>query len=301
MTLPKQMPSWLAVAFAILASCGSDGEKSSSDDDGGGATPPPPGAVADGGGDAGRGPNALACPADPPNANSPCSLRGLECGYGARACSCESPAPADPTSWRCTTTQGNPMQTSCPAAEPMSGSACTDMRGSCRFGARICDCVEDTNTWACWNPGDCPPMVPAEQAACTVVGMSCEYRGAGGGGGDECECEATGWDCGRQFCPPALPTVGSMCEGGDGTCPFGDTVCDCSERAWACWKPSECPASAPVESSACMTEGMVCPYGRGSCECDDKAWDCRGVPRGDAGVPVDAGSNRLDGGLDATM
>lgn len=298
MTSPKQMPSWLAVAFAILASCGSDGEKTERDD---ASATPGPGAVSDAGGDASRGPNPLACPADAPNANSPCSLRGLACGYGPRACSCESPAPADPTSWRCTTSQGNPMQNSCPAAEPMAGSACTQMRGSCRFGARVCDCVEGTNTWACWNPSDCPAMLPAEQSACTVIGMSCEFASAGGRDGQDCECEATGWDCGRQFCPPAPPTVAAACEGGEGTCPYGDMVCDCSERAWACWKPSDCPASAPAANSACATNGMVCGYGRGSCECDDNTWDCRGLPRADAGVRGDAGTARLDGGLDAAM
>jgi hypothetical protein len=136
-----------------------------------------------------------------------------------------------------------------------------------------------------------------EQAACTTVGMSCEYNQAGqvaANGNNECDCEASGWDCGRQFCPAAQPAVGGMCEGGDGACTYGDNACDCVSRAWSCWKPSDCPAAAPTEGSACSANGMLCPYGQGQCRCAGTQWDCSGIPRprSDAGVR-DAGASSV--------
>jgi hypothetical protein len=89
----------------------------------------------------------------------------------------------------------------------------------------------------------------------------------------DCECTAQGWDCGRQACPAAAPTVGEACEGGDGVCAFGGQTCDCRQRRWVCWNPADCPA-APSHQLACNTESMICEYTGGECECEDAAWSC---------------------------
>jgi hypothetical protein len=74
----------------------------------------------------------------------------------------------------------------CPPEEPANASTCTPARGDCSYGDRICDCLRESMTWACWNPADCPNPAPAERAACDPVGMECSY-----GGGDSCDCTAT--------------------------------------------------------------------------------------------------------------
>jgi hypothetical protein len=166
----------------------------------------------------------------------------------------------------------------CPSAEPANGEACQSGRGDCMFGTKICDCPNDTSVWICWDPAtDCPATQPAEQSACSVVGIDCEYaqpQGGGQGGGNDCECTDTGWDCGGQFCPPAEPAAATTCEGGDGVCTYDARVCDCDQSIWACWNKSDCPATTPVEASACTLQGMICEYAGGECECDDAAWEC---------------------------
>ena len=125
-------------------------------------------------------------------------MDGLECSYGNTDCDCEAPDD-DPTmlAWDCGTGGGGMMQM-CPATEPTNGAACTEGRGDCEFGTRICDCTDDV--WACWDPADCPAAPPTNGTACDPVGMECEYDDDGGGqgqgGGDDCDCEDTGWDCG---------------------------------------------------------------------------------------------------------
>ena len=181
--------------------------------------------------------------------------------------------------------RGTPQTQMCPMAEPANGEACMPARGDCMFGERVCDCITPANTWACWSPTtDCPTTVPAEQSMCPVVGISCELAM-----GAECECEATGWNCGNQFCPAAEPAPGGACEEGRGTCTFGARTCDCVDDVWACWNPADCPATPPVERSMCTTIGMNCPYMGGSCACEMRGWNCsRGVmqpePETDAGI-----------------
>jgi hypothetical protein len=175
----------------------------------------------------------------------------------------------------------------CPPGAPATGEACVAGRGDCMYGTRICDCSNDTDVWLCWDPTtDCPATQPAEQAACPMLGIECEYdppQGSGQRGGNDCECSDTGWDCGGQFCPPAEPAAASACEGGDGVCMYGARVCDCDQSAWACWNPSDCPATAPAEASACPLQGMACEYPGGECECDDAAWECD-IDDADGGV-----------------
>jgi hypothetical protein len=124
-----------------------------------------------------------------------CTMVDLSCDYGMTECQCEDNAP-DPATWGCNTGGGGMMQV-CPPAEPTNGSTCMPGRGDCEFGERICDCVNGTDTWACWHPDDCPANPPDEDSACPLVGMECPYDV--GGNNDECDCEDTGWDCGGAF------------------------------------------------------------------------------------------------------
>jgi hypothetical protein len=171
---------------------------------------------------------------------------------------------------------GNAAQV-CPSAEPATGEVCVNGRGECTFGTRNCDCNNDSLTWVCWDPTtDCPATKPAEQAACSVVGVDCEFASdTGQGGNDGCECTDTGWDCGGQFCPPAEPAAASACQGGDGVCTYGGRTCDCDSSIWVCWDPTtDCSATPPIDASACTLEGVICEYPTGDCECDTLAWEC---------------------------
>jgi hypothetical protein len=222
--------------------------------------------------------NSAACPATAPNDNDPCTMDALACGYGVTDCMCGG---AMMLEWSCRTAGGNQNQMMCPATEPTNGGTCTPGRGDCMFGTRVCDCDNDTNAWACWDPADCPSTQPAEQAACDVVGMSCDYdqtTGApsqGGRNNNGCDCTATGWDCGGQFCPATEPAGGGACEGGDGVCAYGGArVCDCDSQIWVCWAESDCPATPPVIDSECAPDGMICPFTGGDCECQGTTWDC---------------------------
>lgn len=177
----------------------------------------------------------------------------------------------------------------CPMTEAEATGSCTPARGSCTFGTRVCDCIEETMAWACWSPSDCPTAAPPERSACSVVGMTCEPAGS------DCTCTAQGWDCGNQYCPPAEPALGSACEGGAGLCPYGARSCDCDNSVWACWSPAtDCPSPPPPDRSACALDGVICEYEGGSCECNGTSgWRCgRGVMNDteDAGVPPVTGT-----------
>jgi len=85
-------------------------------------------------------------------------------------------------------------QQMCPTAQPANGETCMPGRGDCEFGANLCDCLNDSDTWVCWNPEtDCPAEAPASETACPLVGIECEY--GEGRGGNECECNDDGWEC----------------------------------------------------------------------------------------------------------
>ncbi|HKU39485.1 MAG TPA: hypothetical protein VJR89_15105 [Polyangiales bacterium] len=167
-------------------------------------------------------------------------------------------------------------------AEPAMGETCMPAQGTCMVGTRICDCITPGNTWACWSPTDCPTAVPPEQSSCPVVGMTCSpTRGA------SCRCTANGWDCGNQYCPPAEPALGTMCEGGDGACTYGARTCDCTNNAWVCWGAADCPNPPPADNSMCPLSGVNCMYEGGSCQCSgSRGWRCG---RGVMNDPMDAG------------
>jgi hypothetical protein len=158
------------------------------------------GSGASGSGAGGASPdNPAECPASAPAEDDSCTMDGLECAYGTTECQCEGSF-QDPTmmAWDCSTMGGGGEMQMCPATEPANGDECTPGRGDCMFGTRICDCIRDSNMWACWDPADCPATPPENESPCDVVGMECEYGGGGGpgGGGDDCDCEESGWDCG---------------------------------------------------------------------------------------------------------
>jgi hypothetical protein len=88
---------------------------------------------------------------------------------------------------------GNNQQM-CPPAQPTNGGTCTSGRGDCEFGDNICDCLNDTDTWVCWNPAtDCPATAPISESPCPMVGIECGY--GQGQNGNECDCEEEGWQC----------------------------------------------------------------------------------------------------------
>ena len=151
-----------------------------------------------GAGSGGSGTNPAGCPAMAPADASACTMADLECTYGMMECDCDPPqGGGTEMAWDCRTFGGT-MQM-CPDTEPASGGACTEGRGDCEYGTRICDCNDDV--WACWDPADCPTMPPAEGSTCSPVGMECEYDQGGPGGDGECDCEDTGWECGGDFEP----------------------------------------------------------------------------------------------------
>lgn len=164
----------------------------------------------------------------------------------------------------------------CPMEEPSGGSSCTAARGTCMFGSRVCDCITPGNTWACWAPSDCPTTIPAERSSCSTVGMTCSPTR-----GSNCTCTSMGWDCNRQYCPPAEPANGEMCEGATGDCTYGTRKCECTSSKWACWDPAkDCPAPAPpADNAMCTLAGVACMYEGGSCTCSAmNTWRCgRGV------------------------
>jgi hypothetical protein len=193
----------------------------------------------------------------------------------------------------------------CPMTEAEATGSCTPSRGNCPFGDRVCDCVSDSMSWACWATSDCPTAVPAEQSACSVVGMSCSLSR-----NDTCRCTAEGWDCGNVVCPASEPASGSACEEGDGECTFGSRTCVCEDDAWACWDPAtDCPATPPLDNSTCSILNASCAYEGGSCSCGESGWRCgrrvmNDPPEEDAGVPDGAagasGSGPVTGGAGAS-
>jgi hypothetical protein len=196
-------------------------------------------------------------------------------------------------------------QQMCPMTEAEATGTCTPSRGNCPFGERVCDCSNETMSWACWAPSDCPTTVPAEQSECSVVGMSCSPAR-----GDNCSCTAQGWNCGNQVCPAAEPSAGSACEEGDGQCTFGARTCECEDDVWACWNPAtDCPAAPPLDDASCTIIGISCEYEGGSCDCEDSGWQCgrrvmNDPPEEDAGVPEGtagaSGSGPATGGAGAS-
>jgi hypothetical protein len=91
------------------------------------------------------------CPTTAPTNGAACDgdMNGSPCTFGGTVCECtggggpgggEGGAGADGDTWECTT---------CPATEPMDGSACdSDMNDECDYGMTTCDCGGD-DMWDC--------------------------------------------------------------------------------------------------------------------------------------------------------
>ena len=91
------------------------------------------------------------CPTTAPMNGALCDedMNGSPCTFGGTVCECnggggpgggEGGAGADGATWECTT---------CPATEPMDGSACDSaMNGECDYGMTTCDCGFN-DMWNC--------------------------------------------------------------------------------------------------------------------------------------------------------
>jgi hypothetical protein len=154
------------------------------------------GTVAGNGGTAGTG-NSANCPATAPADNSACTFVSTQCTYDQQQCSCEMMFGGTTAAWNCGFAAT--MQT-CPTTAPTNGTTCEPGRGNCDYSATsVCDCNRDNNMWACWDPADCPATQPANDEACPLVGMECNYGNGGGGRQGGCDCTDAGWDCGGNF------------------------------------------------------------------------------------------------------
>ena len=167
----------MMIAASFCVACGSDDEGSKSAPNKGAA-----------GSSAERTPM---CPANRPMDGETCSSRGLTCEFEMGDCTCNTNTMAafGALLWDCPVDFRAQM---CPATAPAPGGMCRTVFGECPYGAdKICDCADDTDTWACWNPADCPAMPPESQSACDPVGMECEYDDLM----MDCDCTSQGWDC----------------------------------------------------------------------------------------------------------
>jgi hypothetical protein len=159
-----------------LGSCGSDDESSDDANRGGGGS---------------RAPEEM-CPAERPMDGDSCKERGAVCEYDDGNCTCNAASMGGfgEIAWDCPFQI--PQGQMCPPQAPQPGSACMNVFGECPYGSdKICDCADDTDTWSCWNPADCPMTPPENMSACDPVGMECEYDDTM----MECDCTSEGWDC----------------------------------------------------------------------------------------------------------
>jgi hypothetical protein len=131
------------------------------------------------------------CPPEVPESQSICTTRDLSCTYDPGTCVCN----ADVTgmfgalAWNC---PFDAPAESCPPTEPQPETACTSLLGApdCSYGRQVaCHCSGEAQTWACWDPANCPKGRPDDAAACDPVGMACRYAAK------SCECYTAGWQC----------------------------------------------------------------------------------------------------------
>jgi hypothetical protein len=166
----------IAGSMAWFSSCGSDDESKDNSNRGAAGS---------------SAPEAAVCPMERPMNGDSCKERGQVCEYDDGDCTCntDSMGSFGEIAWDCPM---NFMAQMCPMAEPEPGSACRTVFGECDYGdSKICDCADETDTWACWNPADCPASAPENMSACSTVGMECEYEDTM----TDCDCTGQGWDC----------------------------------------------------------------------------------------------------------
>jgi hypothetical protein len=167
---------WLGLALLSTPACGSD---DASDDFGIEMKKPPRG-------------RPYPCPEKPPRFGDVCSTRDLSCEYDEGTCLCTTDALGmfGALAWNC---PFEPEVDRCPVTQPQAGSPCASLLGAsgCGYGRRVaCSCSSEMQTWACWDPDECPKDKPAEDSECgEPIGKSCFYSAAA------CECASTGWRC----------------------------------------------------------------------------------------------------------
>jgi hypothetical protein len=149
--------------------------------------------------------------------------------------------------------------------------------------------------------GACPSSAPTESAACSPVGLECEY---GSNPNPDCnqlwDCTTAGWsnDTAKTGCPPAgdcPPSYAAAMGTGaavtcalaeeDLTCSYPQGTCICSDGSlptvggpdWMCIPATaSCPSPRPALGSACSDPGTECDYGACSggiaIMCKDGVW-----------------------------
>jgi hypothetical protein len=131
------------------------------------------------------------CPATPPEQRALCSTRDLSCEYDQGTCLC-APDPMGTfgaLAWNC---PFDAAATACPETQPEPDSMCTPLldAADCSYGRQTaCHCAGEAQTWACWDPANCPKQQPDDASACDPIGSSCHYASK------RCECFARGWQC----------------------------------------------------------------------------------------------------------
>jgi hypothetical protein len=146
-------------------------------------------------------------------------MNGTVCDYGTTECTC-GPGFGGPT-WRCHT---------CPATEPMNGSACTGQGGAtCTYGKDDCTCVN--GKWSC---GTCPTQEPTNGMMCSPAELYCAY------GSVSCLCAPSGmtgqtaWRCNAP-CPTQQPAPGMACSTPQNMqCTYGAITCICVNGSFFC-------------------------------------------------------------------
>lgn len=131
------------------------------------------------------------CPPQTPTPAAVCTVPDLSCEYSKGVCKCD-PDPMGTfgaLAWSCTFSA--PAET-CPDAQPEAGAPCSSLldAAACSYGRQLtCHCSGETQSWACWDPADCPRERPDDDDACEAIGMACRYAAA------SCECFSHGWTC----------------------------------------------------------------------------------------------------------
>ncbi len=134
------------------------------------------------------GPAAPVCPAQLPQANTPCTRESLVCQYGDNP-RCLSTAICTQGHWVIQMVKCQPQDPSCPATrEAAAGQVCQPLDAYCNYSGLICNCTNCVQypvqncsgplTWHCEAPSTdptCPAARPLLGAACPTEGQFCNY------------------------------------------------------------------------------------------------------------------------------
>jgi hypothetical protein len=165
----------------------------------------------------------------------------------------------------------------CPAAEPMSQTACGPIGLVCDYD--LTQCVCSNNGWRC---NLCPEQQPEDGSACMSGGPGMGGGAVCGYGDTYCRCGGGGpagssWQCG--MCPAEAPADNGPCDIQGVQCPYASAgiTCNCTGMGtWNCTDP--CPPAQPQPGEACAG-GMggppqQCTYGGTTCICIQGQYFC---------------------------